>query len=190
MNTANNWIQEEELPIRAGLVAIRENNPNYGLTEEEIQDRNEFIRCYLFKDFELLMIIPNQTPGTDFFIQDCDVFESEYTAFNTHDFQNQMRPFNKYGYAMKKIMENVKNMAIMHSCCTYPKQRQNVYRKYEAFVNGRFRNRLLSLTKQYKKVDFQDRQHFLKQKIAKLNQRILECKRIWERYAPAENWDR
>ena len=189
MNTASNWIQEEELPIRAGLIAIRENDPNYGLTKKEIQGRNEFIRCYLLKDFEPLMMIHNQKPGTDFFIQDCDVFEPEYTAFNTHDFQNQMRPFNKYGYAMKKIMEDVKNMAIMHSCCTYPEQRRDVYRKYESFVNGRFRNRLLSLIKPYKKADHEDRRHLLKQKIAELNRRILECKRIWERYAPAENWD-
>jgi hypothetical protein len=189
MNYIENWIPEEELPIRAGLVAIRENNPNYGLTEDEIQDRNEFIRCYLLKDFEPLMMIPNQTSGTDFFIQDCEVFEAEYTAFNTHDFQNQMRPFNKYGYAMKKIMEDVKNMAIIHSCCTYPEQRQDVCRKYETFVNGRFRNRLLSLIKQYKKVDHEDRRYLLKQKIAKLNRRILECKRIWERLAPPENWD-
>ncbi len=90
---------------------------------------------------------------------------------------------------MKKIMEDVKNMAIMHSCCTHPEQRLDVYRKYESFINGRFRNRLLSLIKQYKKVDHEDRRHLLKQKIAKLNRRILECKRIWERYAPAENWD-
>ena len=189
MNTANNWIQEEELPIRAGLVVIRENNPYYGLTEDEIQDRNEFIRCYLLKDFELLMMIPNQTPGSDFFIHDCDVFDAEYSAFNTHDFQSQMRPFNKYEYAMKKIMEDVKNMAIMHSCCSYPEQRRDVYRKYEAFVNCRFRNRLLSLIKQYIKVEHEDRRNLLKQKIAELNRRILECKRIWERYAHPENWD-
>jgi hypothetical protein len=48
---------------------------------------------------------------------------------------------------------------------------------------------LLSLIKKYNKVDHEDRRHLLKQKIAKLNRRILECKRIWERYAPAENWD-
>lgn len=189
MNTANNWIPEEELPVRAGLVAIRKNGLNYGLTEKEIQERNEFIRCYLLKDFEPLMLIPNQVANTDFFAQDCNVIDPEYTAFNTQDFQNQMRPFNKYGYAMKKIMEDVKNLAIMHSCCTYPEQRRDVCRKYEAFVNCRFRNRILSLIKQYQKADHVDRPHLLKQKIAKLNRRILECKRIWERYAPAENWD-
>jgi len=139
--TVDGWIAEEQIPAPTHLKVIRKRDPDYGLTEDEIQDRNEFIRCYLLKDFEPLMMIHNQISGTDFFIQDCDVFEPEYTAFNTHDFQNQMRPFNKYGYAMKKIMENVKNMAIMYSCCTYSEQRQNVYRKYEAFINGRFRNR-------------------------------------------------
>ena len=43
--TVDNWIAEEELPVRANLKVIRRNDPDYGLTEEEIQDRNEFIRC-------------------------------------------------------------------------------------------------------------------------------------------------
>ena len=100
-----------------------------------------------------------------------------------------MRPFNVYGYAMKKNMKRVKDLAIMHSSCTHLENRQGVYRKYEAFVDSKFRDRLLNLVQQYKRARYEDRRYFLKQEIAKLNQLILECKRIWERYAPAENWD-
>ena len=182
------WIPEEELPVRAGLKVIRKNDSNYGLTEDEIQDRNEFIRCYLMSEFELLLMIPKQEAEDDYFLHIFN-YEDEYSAFNTVDFQRHFKPFNKYAYAIKKIMEHVKDLAIMHSSCTQPENRQNVYRKYEAFVENKLRDRLLNLVQQYKRGRYEDRKHFLKQEIAKLNQRILECKRIWERYAPPESWD-
>jgi hypothetical protein len=86
-------------------------------------------------------------------------------------------------------MEHVKDLAIIHSSCTHLQNQQHVYRKYEAFVDNKFRDRLLKLVHQYKQARYDDRRYFLKQEIAKLNRRILECKRIWERYAPPENWD-
>jgi len=187
--TVDSWIVEEELPVRANLKVIKRRDPDYGLAEDEIADRKEFIRCYLLRDFGLLMMIPKQDEAVDFFIPDCDVSESEYSAFNTHDFQRTLRPFNKYGYAIKKLMERVKDLAILHSSISSPQGRLETYRRYEAFVNREFRNRLLSLTERYKRIEDDEKKAWLKRKIAELNRRILGCKRIWERYAPPENWD-
>ena len=187
---AVNRIAEDELPVAANIKVIRRSDPNYGLSEDEIQDRMEFIRCYILQDFELLMMIPKQTTKDDFFIVDFTVDDVKYSAFNTHDFQMQQRLFNKYHYAMKKIMERVKDLAIMHSCISSPEDRQDVYQKYEALVNSEFRGQLVALTKQYRWWQDEERRYQLKQRIAKLNRRILECKIIWERYAPFENWDR
>jgi hypothetical protein len=182
------WIPKEELPVRAGLKVIRKNNPNYGLTEDEIQDRNEFIRCYLMKEFELLLMIPKQELEDDYFFYLLND-EDEYSAFNTVDFQRRIKPFNKFAYAIKKIMEHVKDLAILHSSCTHQENRLSVYQKYEAFVDNKFRGRLLNLIEQYKRARYEERRRFLKQKIGKLNKKILECKEIWERYAPPESWD-
>ena len=66
--TLGNWIDEKELPIKANLKVVRKNDPDYGLTEEEIQDRNEFIRCHLLSEFQLLTMIPKQDRQDDFFI--------------------------------------------------------------------------------------------------------------------------
>lgn len=186
MYNSDSWIPEEEMPARAGLKVIRKNHPDFGLTEDEIQDRNEFIRCYLMSEFESLLMIPRQHYEDDHFF---NLLDDKYSAFNTVDFQRRIEPFNKYAYAVKKIMEHVKDLAIMHSSCTHLQNRQNVYRKYEAFVDSKFRDRLLKLVHQYKRARYDERRYFLKQEIAKLNRRILECKRIWERYAPPENWD-
>jgi hypothetical protein len=139
------------------------------------------------KEFESLMMIPKQECEDDYFFNLLN--DDEYSAFNTVDFQRRIEPFNKYAYAIKKVMEHVKDLAIMHSSCTHLENRQGVYRKYEAFVDSKFRDRLLNLVQQYKRTRYEDRRYFLKQEIAKLNLRILECKRIWERYAPPESWD-
>ena len=187
--TVDSWVYVEELPVSANLKVLRKNNPDYGLTEDEIQDRNEFIRCHLLKDFELLTMIPKQDTVRDFFIPDCDVSESEYSAFNTHDFQRTLRPFNKYGYVVKKLLERVKDLAIMHSSISSPQGRLETYRRYEALVEREFRNRLMSFVARFEMEEDDGKRFWLGQKIAELNRRILDCKRIWGQYAPPENWD-
>jgi len=180
-------IPEEELPVRANLKVIRIDDPDYGLTQDEIQDRNEFIRCYLMNDFKLLTLIPKQqSSGTDFFIIDCNVLDEEYSAFNTHDFQSLLRPFNKYGYAMKKIMERVKDLAILHSSISSQEGRINTHTRYEHLVEQEFRNRLMALIDQYRWTDDEDRRFSLKGKIGEVSRRILECKNIWEQFAPRD----
>jgi hypothetical protein len=82
----DSWIVDEELPVRANLKVVKRNDPDNGLSEDEIMDRNEFIRCYLLQDLDMLMTIPKQDTEDDFFIHDCDVTDSEYSAFNTHDY--------------------------------------------------------------------------------------------------------
>ena len=193
MNTTRNigheidsWVVSEDLPVSAALKVIRINDPNYGLTDDEIQDRNEFIRWYLMQDFELLMMIPEQMPENDFFYTDCCATDSEYSAFNTHDFQKSLRPFDKYAYAMKKIMERIQDLAIIHSVISSQERRQNTYQRYEALVELEFRNRLMWLVSRYQNTDIEETRFYLKQKIGELNRRILECRKIWEQYAP---WD-
>jgi hypothetical protein len=188
--TVDSWIAEEELPVRANLKVIKISDPDYGLSADEIADRNEFIRCYLLGEFQSLTMIPRQDAEDDFFIPDCTVDEAEYSAFNTVDFQRTQRPINKYWYAMKKIMERVKDLAIMHSSISSAEGRMETYRRYEALVDREFRDRLLGYTRRYPREADDDKRVWLKARIAELNRRILDCKRIWGRYAPPENWDR
>ena len=183
----NTGIVEEELPVSAGLRVVRINDPDYGLSEDEIQDRNEFIHCYLMKDYRRLMTIPEHEPETDFFFPDCCVDDSEYSAFNTVDFQRRLRPFDKYGYAMKMIMERIKDLAIQHSVIDSPEGRNKLYRRYQTIVELEFRNRLLRLVEQYKYTWDDERRLAIKQRVAEINRRILECKSMWEQFAPGDN---
>ena len=187
--TVDSWILKDDIPVMANLKVIRRNDPNYGLTEDEIQDRNEFIRCYLLQEFELLTMIPKQVKENGFFLGDYGVEDSAYSAFNTMDFNRQLRPFNKYAYAMKKIMERVKDLAIMNSSINSEEGRKDTYRRYEALVDREFRSRLLGFIDRYRKAINEEKRYWMKQKIAEFNRRIMECRKIWERYAPPENWD-
>ena len=44
------WIVEEDIPASAGLKPIRPTSPNYGMTDDEILDRNEFVRCFMMQE--------------------------------------------------------------------------------------------------------------------------------------------
>jgi hypothetical protein len=179
-------IPEEELPVRAGLKVIRQTDLDYGLSDDEIADRNEYIRCYLLREFELLLMVPIETEESEFFFADVQVTDGAYSAFCTVDFQKTLKPFDKYGYAMEKIMERVKNLAILHSAISHQEGRENIIKRFQALVEVQFREGLLRHIDQYQASQNQEQKERLKKKIGELNRRILECQKIWERYAP---WD-
>jgi len=182
-----NYIPEEELPVKAGLMVMRTSDPDYGLSEDEIADRNEFIRCHLAREFELLMMIPSPTQEEEnFFIPDYHASDDAYSAFNTHDFQRTLKPFDKYRYAMKKIMERVEAIAILHSVISREEGRENTFRRFNALVDNEFRERLLRYVDRYKAAKTDEQRQRLKQKIGELNRRIIEAKKIWEQLAPRD----
>jgi hypothetical protein len=182
----DSWVAEEELPVHAGLKVVRLNSPNYCLTDDEIKERNEFIHWYLMQDFKLLMIIPAKTYEDDFFIGNFTPEDEEYNAFNTVDFQRTLQPFDKYGYAMKKIMERIQDLALLHSVIASQEDRQATYRRYEGIVEIEFRDRLMALVSRYQTTGAEHIRSSLKQKIAEISRRILEAKKIWEQYAPRD----
>ena len=179
-------IPEEELPVRANMIFIRRNDPNYGMSADEVADRNEFIRCYLMREFELLMMIDSDEQDDSFFIPDCHVSDDGYSAFNTVDFQRTLAPFDNYGYAMKMIMERVKNLAMLHSAINHEEGRENTLRRFKSLVEYEFRERLLSCVDRFHAARTDEQRENLKKKIGELNRRIMECRKVWERFAPRD----
>jgi hypothetical protein len=179
-------IPEEELPVKAGIRVIRQSDPDYGLSDDEVADRNEFIRCYIAREFELLMMLPSSETETEFFIPDCHVTDDAYSAFNTVDFHRTLKPFDRYGYAMKKIMERVKDLAVLHSAISSVKGRQSTLRRFDALVESHFREPLLATVERFQTAKTDEQRQRLKKKIGELNYRILEARKTWVRFAP---WD-
>ena len=179
--TVDRWIEEQARHGVFVLKVVKKNDPWQGMDDEEIEDRREFIKCYLLKDFELLFMTPSSPKEYDSWFPSHQEFME--SAFNTYDFQRMQRPFDKYGYRVRKAMEQVKDLALLHSCISQPEGRKNIQARFEALVNSEFRDPLLSLVDRYKRTFDEERRAKLRYKIAKLNQHILECKRVWERYA-------
>ena len=177
-------IPEEELPVRANLRVVRRTDPNYGMSDDEVADRNEFTRCYLLREFEFLMMLPGNEDESGFFIPDCHVTDDAYSAFNTIDFQKTIKPFDKYGYAMKKIMDRVKALAILHSSISREEGRQNIVRRFDSLIEFEFREPLFSYVDRFKAAKTEEQKERFKKKIGDLNRRILEARTTWERYAP------
>ena len=179
-------IPEEELPVRANMRVIHRTDPNYGMSTDEVADRNEFIRCYLMREFEALMMIDADEHDDSFFIPDYTVADDGYSAFNTVDFQQTMEPFDAYGYAMGKIMDRVKNLAILYSSITRDEGKQNTLRRFNSLVEYEFRERLLGCVDRFHAAQTDEQRETLRKKIGELNRRIMECRKIWERYAPRD----
>jgi hypothetical protein len=179
----NNWIDENELPVRADLQVVKINDPDYAMTQDEIEDRNEFIRCYILSGFEALLTIPLQKFEGDFFIENW-----EESAFNTEDYY-RLYPkigFNRYSFRIKKILQEVEHLAILYSCISDNQGRQRTFNRYKTLVDKEFRNKALFLIGKYRITNDSEERLELREKISELNKRILQCKKIWEQYAPRD----
>ena len=112
--------------------------------------------------------------------------DPEYSAFNSYDFQRNLKPFDKYAYAMKKLMEQVTDLAIRHSCISQPENRQRVYERFRSFMALNFTDEVEDLARQLHITDSYTVQSQIRRRIAKLSREIRKCMKIWEQNAP---WD-
>jgi hypothetical protein len=181
--TDDGWIDEDDLPVRADLRAIQASDPDGGYTDEDIRDRNEFVRCYLLKDFEVLLMLPSPSPKADFFVTDF-----EESAFNTEDFYrlHAAGTICKTGYRYQKILEQVKQMALLHSCIASPDGRKRMCNRYRSLINSEFRIRALNLAEKYRTIHDPQKRSVIRDRIGELNQIIIHCRRVWERHAPRD----
>jgi hypothetical protein len=179
--TVDGWISEEEIPVSPALKVIRANDPWHGMSEEEVEDAKEFIRCYLLKDFELILQIQVQAQEKDFWAPNHQDFLD--SAFNTWDFQRTQTPFNKYAYRIRKILEQVRDLAIYHSSTSQPEGKANIQRRYENLVQNEFRDRLFFLVERHQRARDEGQRYEIGKKIAELNRRIIQCQKIWKDYA-------
>jgi hypothetical protein len=180
--TLDNWMNAENRPRIIRIT--RKSSPWYGMSEEEIEDRREYIRYYFCRELEPILIIPVEPQHHDFWFPSLQEFLD--SAFNTHDFQKTRQPFDRYAYRVKKILEEVKDLALLHSCISSEEGRANTLRRYQNLVDYEFREKLLAAAQKYSVSLDEERRDAFRQKVVELNKRILQCKKMWEQCAP---WD-
>ncbi len=182
--TVSKWVKEETRQRTLALKVIRQNDPWRDVPEEEVEDSKEFIRCYLLRDFELVLQIPTQSRDDDFWFSSYKEFME--SAFNTHDFQKDRKPFDKYGYKVRKTLEQVKDLATLHSCISQHEGRNNVCKRYKSIVENEFRMPILDLVERLNRVTDREKRSEMIHKIVEFNKRIHQSKAIWEQYSPPD----
>ena len=177
-----NWILEEELPSKATLKPINKFDGLYPEDDEERQAYWDFINWTINREHEVLLYIPKQQ--NDFWLLDLDESGTDVSAFNTADFE-RMHPqnFNKYAYKIKKILEKVQDLALLHSCITQDEGKTNIHRRFINLVENEFRDKALILLETCKKYPHLINKEKAFERIVELNINIRKCKDIWQKYA-------
>jgi len=77
----------------------------------------------------------------------------------------------------------VKDLAILYSCISSEVDKKEIEGRYMNLVDSEFRNRLHCLVEKHRKEMDEDERFVLREKIARLNRRILEFKVTWEKFS-------
>lgn len=179
------WIVESELPNNRAFKALRPNHPNHGLTEDEIDERKEFIAWHLRQEMALLDIIPAPDMGSEFFIADLEVTDTEYSAFNTHDYQRMKSRANWAVIAKQKLVARVKDLALLHSCISHEEGKANTKERFKKFLEDEFQEKLEKLARRLHKTKSSEGQAEIRCKLRQIQGQILELHRVWAKHAQA-----
>ena len=171
-----------DIPVSSELKVIRSDDPDLELSDDEISERNEFIAWYMAKDFADLLLIP-APEHEDFFFPDATVDDADYSAFNSIDFHRQREPFDKYAYAMKKVMERIKDLAILHSVISFEEDRKQVFARFRSVLGYHFGGELEELLCRLPHVVDNQKRLSMTKKIAGIRRKIAECESVWEQFS-------
>lgn len=185
VNAVEGWIVESELPNNRALKALRLNHPNHGLTEDEIEERNEFIAWFLRQELTLLDIIPTPESDNSFFIADLEVTDTEYSAFNTHDYQRMKSRPNWAVIAKQKLIDRVQELALLHSCISQEAGKANTKERFKKFLEDEFQEKLEKLAQRLHKAKDSAGQADIRCKIGQIQRQILELHQVWAEHAQA-----
>ena len=183
VNAIEGWLIEEELPHRGGLRVLRPNHPDHGLSEDEVEARNEFIAWYLRQELGALLLIPATESAGDFFIADLDVTDSEYSAFNTHDFHQMRGKINWQACAERKLEKRVKDLALLCSCLSHEEGRRNTKARYIRLLQHEFQDKLDRLARQLHEARDPEAQAEARRKIGQIQRQVWKLNQVWSKYS-------
>ena len=174
-------IQFENEPVHPNLKPIKMRD---GIYPKDLDDRNaywDFINWYLAQEHAILLMIPKTGIESDFWNNDVDEFGVEVSAFNTHDYErHHPRQFNMDQYICNKIYEKVMDLALLHSVIKDAYGKENIKYRFMNLVDRKFRDQIFFLIEIHEKYPSKMTESKLKKEVAKINRKIINCKKIWD----------
>lgn len=183
VSAVEGWIVDQELPRRPGLKVLRPNHPDHGLSDDEIEERSEFITWHLRQEVALLNVIPTPELDTGFFVAEAEVSDTEYSAFNTHDFQRLRQPFNWPAWVQEKQALKVKDLALLHSCLGTEEGRANTLARFKKLLQDEFQDKLEKLATQLHQASSKQDPNEVRSKIRRIQRQVRELSQVWANHA-------
>ncbi len=124
-----------DAPVPAGLKILRNSDPWLGYSDDEKDETLEFIAWYVQSEHEPIMRVAEQGQTRAWF----DWSDSE-SAFNTWDFERVCGKFevDKRRYRIGKVLEGIRDLAIMHSCLSHEEGKRNTLGRAMFLIEDEF----------------------------------------------------
>ena len=176
-------IDKDDLPVAPTLHIIgKSRDITEEMSEEELISWGEVQRQVLMKDIEPLLAIPQiESSFVDLRQMEDGI---DVSVFNTVDFLREHKlEFDKKRYAMNKIIERAKDLALLHSCVGSEWSKEHVKQRFEALVNTSFRKGALYLATVKFPIATDEERAEIKQKIGECNRNIIKLMMIWKKFS-------
>ena len=109
----------------------------------------------------------------------------DVSAYSTMDFLRTLEhfEFDKYKYFTDKVAERVKDLAIMHSCISDEKRKEQIKQRFISMVNIKYRDYALKLMAMIRNTGDESKKSELMEKMQERNRQIRRLRSIWKKYA-------
>ena len=177
-------IDVDELPVSPTLKVVRRNDPWHGYSDEDREDCEEFIRCYLREEMAPLLSLPCKAQWHGIWWESHEEFLE--SAFNTWDYERYRGPVDRAAYWRKKVVEEVEKLAVLHSSISEPEGRRRVEARYEALIEAELRGPACELVARYAQCQDPKQRAKLKQRIGRYQGLVLQCREVWRTKSPPD----
>ena len=159
---------------------VRMNDPWNSYTEDEKDEAMEFIAWYIRSEHEPILRL-SQPAKTDAWFD----WNDPESAFNTHDFEAVHGKFeiDKWRYKVSLIMEQIKELAIMHSCLTTEEGRSNTCARARAIVEDEFLIPALDHLKLSHRTDDREMRGYQRRKHREFMSLVEKAAKVWEAHS-------
>ena len=177
-------IVEDQLPASPELKIVRDIDPDIDIPEDDEDAREEFIAWYLRQEHLLLFSIPEPGIRPKSVVPDQGAFSTVYGPLDPFA-ESEKTPdrFHEHGGYMQALLNRIRDWAITHSVVSSLSDKATIQARYEGLVERHFRTRLSFLVRKFKYAGSADAREAVKDKIGKLNGKILLCRKVWREHA-------
>jgi hypothetical protein len=180
------WITEEDLPSRADIKPLKQENPAYlgiadpatgewilePMDDDEIEAYREHLHWFMTKDYHMIMTLPATTSGQWFPPDE----SADYARLHPDT-------FDRAAYRIKKIYERVKDLADTYAAVSHEHSKKHTHEKYVSLIEKEFRDKAVMYLESYRQnPQWVDKQECFR-RIRELNCLIMKCKEIWQKHS-------